>query len=330
MYEADDGLFFQPGNTVTSLIRDRIGCGLVMLSWVMKMIWYHGEKKASSYFEGWYLKCQTSDGRCFALIPAIHIDDDGCKTASIQVLTENQSWWLSFPGDAFHAQKDVFYVQIGSNIFSKHGMELAIHEDGIDLEGKIRFGSLEPLRYSIMGPFEMIPNMECAHGIISMKHRLKGKVSINGETLHFDEGIGYIESDRGCSFPSSYLWAQDIWTDSSFMLSIAKIPLGKLTFTGCISAIHLNGKEYRIATYLGARVKQWNAQYASVQQGRYLLEVEVLRKQEHPLKAPCTGSMLRTVHESLCAVIRIRFMRGDKVLLDRTTDRAGFEFSNDP
>lgn len=73
MYEADDGLFFQPGNKVTSLIRDRIGCGLVMLSWVMKMIWYHGEKKTSSYFEGWYLKCQTRDGRCLALIPAIHI-----------------------------------------------------------------------------------------------------------------------------------------------------------------------------------------------------------------------------------------------------------------
>lgn len=114
------------------------------------------------------------------------------------------------------------------------------------------------------------------------------------------------------------------------MLSIAKIPLGKLTFSGCISAIHLNGKEYRIATYLGARVIQWNAQYASVQQGRYLLEVEVLCKQEHPLKAPCTGRMMRTVHESLCSVIRIRFMRGDKVLLDRTTDRAGFEFSDDP
>ncbi len=294
------------------------------------MIWYHGEKKTRSYFEGWYLKCQTKDGRCLALIPAIHVDGEGCKTASIQVITENHSWWLPLPGDSFHAQKDLFHVQIGSNIFSKLGMELAIHEDGIDLEGKIRFGSFQPLHYSIMGPFEMIPSMECAHGIISMKHSLKGEVILNGDVFHFDEGIGYIETDRGISFPSSYLWAQDVWADGSFMLSIAKIPLGKLTFTGCICAILLDGKEYRIATYLGARVKQWNAQYASIQQGRNWLEVEVLSKKKQPLKAPCTGRMMRTVHESLCSAIRIRLMRGNEVLLDRMTDRAGFEHSESP
>lgn len=291
------------------------------------MIWYHGDKKTRSYFEGWYLKCQTRDGRSLALIPAIHIDVDGRKTASIQVITENQSWWLDFPGDAFHAQRELFRVQIDGNIFAKHGMELVIHENGIDLEGKIRFSSLEPLRYSIMGPFEMIPSMECAHGIISMKHSLKGEVTLNGDVFHFDGGIGYIESDRGSSFPSSYLWAQDVWVDGSFMLSIARIPLGKLRFTGCICAILLNGKAYRIATYLGARVNQWSSQSALIEQGKYSLEVELLKKREQPLRAPCMGSMLRTVHESLGSVIRIRFMRGDKVLFDRTTDWAGFEFS---
>ena len=206
-------------------------------------------------------------------------------------------------------------------------MELAIHEDGIDLEGKIRFGPFQPLRYSIMGPFHILPNMECSHGIISMKHSLKGKVTLNGDVFHFDGGIGYVESDRGSSFPSSYLWAQDVWADGSFMLSIAKIPLGKLRFTGCISAIHLNGKEFRIATYLGARVKHWSSQSALIEQGRYSLEVELLNKWEQPLRAPCTGSMLRTVHESICSAIRIRLLRGNEVLLDRTTDRAGFEYS---
>lgn len=103
------------------------------------MIWYHGDKRLKSYFEGWYLKCQTKDGQCLALIPAIHIDGDGCKAASIQVITENQSWWLHFPGDLFHAESEHFLVQIDGNVFSKHGVELAIHEDGIDLVGKIRF-----------------------------------------------------------------------------------------------------------------------------------------------------------------------------------------------
>lgn len=149
------------------------------------MIWYHGDKRLKSYFEGWYLKCQTKDGQCLALIPAIHIDGDGCKTASIQVITENQSWWLHFPGDLFNTEREDFLVQIGGNVFSKHGIELAIHEDGIDLVGKIRFGPFQPFRYSIMGPFEFLPKMECAHGVISMKHRLEGALLINDERIDF-------------------------------------------------------------------------------------------------------------------------------------------------
>ncbi len=291
------------------------------------MIWYHGDKRTKSYFEGWYLKCQTKDGQCLALIPAIHIDGDGCKTASIQVITENQSWWLHFPGDLFHAEREHFLVQIDGNVFSKHGVELAIHEDGIDLVGKIRFGPFQPLRYSIMGPFEFLPKMECAHGVISMKHRLEGELLINDERIDFHGGIGYIESDRGSSFPSSYLWAQDTWAEGSFMLSIAEIPFGRLSFTGCICAINLDGKEYRIATYLGARVGKWSSTFGSVRQGRYLLEVEVLKKRELPLKAPYAGKMKRTVHESLHSTIRIRFSSGAKTLLDRITEMAGFEFS---
>ena len=294
------------------------------------MIWYHGEKKTRSYFEGWYLKCQTKDGRCLALIPAIHIDDSGDRTASIQVITQERSWWLKFPGLNFRVKKKSFRVQIGDNVFSEHGIELKIHDDGIDLSGSIIFSPFTSLHYSIMGPFEFLPKMECAHGVISMKHNLQGELLINDERINFDGGIGYIESDRGRSFPSSYLWVQDTWAEGSFMLSIAEIPFGGLNFTGCICAILLDGKEYRIATYLGARVRNWSSNYASIRQGRYSLEVEVLKKGELPLKAPCAGKMIRTIHESLCAAIRIRFLNGEKILLDRTTDMAWFEYSQNP
>ena len=41
------------------------------------------------YFEGWYLKCQTRDGRALALIPAVHQDRTGRRSASLQVLAED-------------------------------------------------------------------------------------------------------------------------------------------------------------------------------------------------------------------------------------------------
>lgn len=292
----------------------------------LKMKYYHGDQKTNSYFEGWYFKCQTQDGTCIALIPAIHIDGDCRRTASIQVITEDQSWNISYPGEKFSAQTGMFHIQIGRNVFSNLGMELHIHQDGIDLEGKIDFGPFRPLKYPIMGPFQAVPNMECSHGVISMKHSLKGEILLNGEPFDFNDGSGYIESDRGTSFPSSYLWAQDVWEEGSLMLSIGEIPMGKWNFTGCICVVLLNGKEHRIATYLGAKVLQWSSTYAEVRQGRYRLELEVLNQDSHPLKAPHTGDMIRTVHESLCSVLRIRLMKGTNTMLERLTRHAGFEF----
>ena len=45
--------------------------------------YYHGAGRAGPYFEGWYLKCQTKDGRGLALIPALHVDRAGRRSASL-------------------------------------------------------------------------------------------------------------------------------------------------------------------------------------------------------------------------------------------------------
>lgn len=290
------------------------------------MLYYYADKKAGPYFEGWYLKCQTKAGKTLALIPAIHIDKAGTRNASIQVISEEQSWWLKYPGDSFSAATELFRVQIENNIFSAQGIELNIHADGINLEGRIIFSPFSHLKYPIMGPFQFVPNMQCAHGVISMRHTLKGELLLNDVRYDFSEGTGYIESDRGSSFPSAYLWAQDVWAEGSFMLAIARIPFGKLSFTGCICAILINGREYRIATYLGAKVKQWSSHDTEIEQGRYRLELKVLNKRELPLKAPDEGKMVRTIQESVSSALRIRITQGKKVLVDRLTYCAGFEY----
>ena len=38
------------------------------------------------------------------------------------------------------------------------------------------------------------------------------------------------------------------------MLSVAEIPMAKMHFTGIIGVVLWKGREYRLATYLGARV----------------------------------------------------------------------------
>ena len=48
------------------------------------------------YFEGWYLKHQA-DGKMIAFIPAVHAGITGEWEASVQVITGEGSWCVSYP-----------------------------------------------------------------------------------------------------------------------------------------------------------------------------------------------------------------------------------------
>lgn len=294
--------------------------------------YYHGARRRGAYFEGWYFKLQTKDGDALAAIPALHMDAAGRRSASLQVITGNKSWWLEYPEREFHALEDRFQIQIGKNRFSDQGVWLDVERDGLSLHGTLRCGPLSPLRSDIMGPFRFFPGMQCAHGVISMAHPIEGTLNLNGRVMDFSGGTGYIETDRGRSFPSAYLWTQCGWQGSrrnSLMLSIATIPLPIGSFTGCICAVLYDGREYRLATYRGAHIEGWSGSGAAIRQGKYRLEVALLDGRGHPLRAPVEGKMGRTIRESLCAKVRCRFWAGQSLLFEHTDDYASFEFSDE-
>ncbi len=292
--------------------------------------YFHGANKSGPYFEGWYFKCQTQDGQSLALIPAFHISENGHQSASIQVVADKQAWYLDYPAPAFAASQDSLHITIGENRFSDTGLYLNLEQDNLSLYGKVEFGSFQMLEADIMGPFKWFTNMECAHSVLSMRHRLQGRLEINASVFDFSGGIGYIEADRGRSFPTTYLWTQCLWDNCSLMLSVATIPLGKMHFTGCICAIVLDGHEYRLATYRGVRVLNWSPKGANLRQGKYRLEVELLDQKPQPLRAPSTGNMSRTIHESLCTKVRYRFWQGNELLFDHIDDSASFEYAQKP
>lgn len=293
----------------------------------MKQFFY-GKNKEVPYFEGWYFKCQTRNGSSLALIPAMNISEDGNKSVSLQVITEDNAWWMEYPASSFVVSRDFLNVRIDRNLFFETGVILNVDMEGLSLHGEVIFGPFQTLKTDIMGPFRWLGNMECAHSVVSMGHWLQGKLKLNGCTLHFDGGMGYIEADRGRSFPDTYLWTQCIWENCSFMLSIATIPFGKHQFTGCICAIVLNGMEHRIATYRGAKIEEWSDRGAILIQGKYKIEVELLEQSVQKLRAPLDGNMSRTVHESLCAKVRYRLWQGGELLLDHTDYHAGFEYGD--
>lgn len=294
------------------------------------MKYFHGENKAGPYFEGWYLKHQSKDGRALALIPALHIDSGGRSSASLQVISGSRSWWLEYPLRQLHASRDRFSVRLGASRFNRQGMVVDICQDGLSLKGTLAYGPFTPLTSDIMGPFRLLAGMQCSHGVISMGHSLTGQLTLNGEVIDFTGGRGYIETDRGRSFPEAYLWTQCAWegtASASLMLAAATVPLPVGSFTGCICAVLYNGEEYRLATYRGAKIERWSPAMIAVRQGSYRLIAKLQKASSQPLQAPVDGSMRRTIRESLCAEVRYCFWKGQELLFRHTDRCASFEYS---
>lgn len=276
----------------------------------------------SGYFYGWYFKCQ-SDTQTLAVIPAVHRTGRK-RTCSLQIITEERSWTVSFLGEAF--QKRGGTIAIGKNRFGNRGIRLSVCAPGLKVKGKLAFGDLFPLRYDIMGPFSLVPFLECRHSIWSMKHKVWGNVSVNGKTFSFDGAQGYWEGDRGRSFPREYIWTQCSFPEGALMLSVADIPMGSFRFRGLIGVVLLDGREYRFATYLGAKIGEIGNGRVKVMQGCMELEAELLERNGKPLKAPAQGDMARTIRESAACKARYRFRKDNRTLLALESDRASFEY----
>lgn len=275
------------------------------------------------YFCGWYFKCQ-SDTQTLAVIPAVHRSKKK-QSCSVQLITEECAWNIDFPYKFYHHKKD-FRIQIGKNRFSRKGIELCLHTPECSAVGTLRFGAFSPIRYDIMGPFRYIPFMECRHSVLSMKHTVNGKLCINGAAYRFQDAVGYIEGDRGYSFPKEYAWTQCCFRDGSLMLSVADIPFGFFHFTGIIGVVQWHGKEYRLATYLGAKAVRIKNGELVVRQGKAVLKVRLIKKHAHPLRAPVSGAMRRTIHESASCSASYCFQKNGHTLFSFETTKASFEY----
>lgn len=279
-------------------------------------------QKDRGYFKGWYFKCETGD-QTVAFIPSLH-QTGGEETALLQIITDSGAYAVPFAHIEYREKP--LRVRIGNCRFSEKGITLNLDADGVSLHGALQFRALSPLRSDIMGPFAFVPFMQCRHSVYSMAHRIDGLIVLNGKEYRFQNGTGYIEGDRGYSFPSQYLWTQCRFETGSLMLSVADIPFCGFHFTGVIGAVLRNGKEYRIATYLGAKPVRIGNRSVTVRQGDYVLTARLLSPQGQPLFAPVNGAMNRTIHESAACRAAYRFSFRDTVLCEFVSDRACFEF----
>ena len=303
---------------------------------------FQGNLKKRSYFEGWYIKCLSDDlSRSIAFIPGISLGND--SHAFIQVNTSGQhTEYLKFSLDDFHYETDRFTVAVGHSFFSDRGIRLDYEKDGMSMHGELIFENAHPfskhyMSPGIMGPFTFAPFMECYHGVVSMRHRIRGTLTVNGVEYGFENGIGYIEKDWGRSFPSSWIWTQanpfqD--SDASFMLSVARVPYLGMHFTGIVGFLNAGNDIYRFGTYLGHRLKsleqhEWGVDIL-VKNTRHTLRVHAELGEGGGLLAPVNGDMTRQMKESLDSTLHVELRdRKDRLLFNDTSHIAGLEISGE-
>ncbi len=274
-----------------------------------------------NYFKGWYFKC-SGENQTIAFIPSFHCC--GEKNAFLQIITDKNAFNLLF--SQLKYREEPLIVKIGKNVFSEKRVKLDVKTNELTAQGSLRFGELTPIRYDIMGPFKYVPFMQCRHSVYSMSHSVDGTLTLNGKRYEFYNGAGYIEGDCGASFPKRYVWTQCHFKNGSLMLSVADIPVCGICFTGIIGVVMMNGKEYRIATYLGAKLKHIGKNTVTVMQDGYELTARLVKKNAHPLSAPINGKMSRTIHESASCTAYYRFSYKGITICEFTGDRASFEF----
>ena len=168
-----------------------------------------------------------------------------------------------------------------------------------------------------------------------MKYNINGFININKQKINFNNDIGYIEKDWGCSFPKNYVWIQGNNFKNkniSFMLSIADIPFKIFHFKGHICSLMIDNKEYRFATYNGSKIIKQdfknNTLHIILKKGRYQLNVKTKYLKGFKLLAPIKGKMNKNILESISSVISVTLKKDNKIIFSDTSTNCGLEIVN--
>jgi hypothetical protein len=316
---------------------------------IMSPILFQGNQAGAKYFEGWYYKQVSKDGRAaISLIPGVSLakGDYHCFVQYIYANLDEaaqetiKTGYLKYSLDQFVTIDSPFAIRIANNAFSESKISLTLEDENLTIRGTLSLGAFREIKTSvvmpnIMGFFAYFPKMECYHGVISMEHTLHGILKINGKETDFNGGKGYLEKDWGTSFPARYIWVQCNHfkrKNACVFCSVADIPFLNKTFRGFICCLIADGDEYRFATYNRSKLKveRLTGEEISLlfEHGKTKLRVEAKMKNTGTLIAPKLGKMQEIIKEELFGEVKFTLYNGQNtVIYEDAGNMAGIEVS---
>jgi hypothetical protein len=317
----------------------------------LRAIWqparYHGHRQRRNFFEGWYFKfVDAAEQHVQAVIPGVFLGSDPTTSHSfVQVLDglTGHSTYHRYPLDQFWASEREFDLRVGPNRFRADRFTLDIADADRSLRGELCFDGITPWPVTItspgiMGPYAFAPFMECYHGVVSLDHVVRGSLIMNGGSINFDQGRGYIEKDWGQAFPQAWIWAQTNHFDhpgTCLTVSVATIPWLGSSFRGFIIGLWHKRQLYRFATYTSAKIESLRLTDTHVMlriaDKKHRLEIDAARSEGGLLHAPYRTDMLQRVTESLTATVDVRLIElsSERVILAGTGRHAGLEINGE-
>jgi tocopherol cyclase len=320
---------------------------MTWLSTVLHPERYHGHGRRPPFFEGWYYKLVDAAGEArYAVIPGVFLSEDPAVAhAFVQVLdgSTGDATYHRYPVDAFRAARRSLHVQVGPNRFTDRVVELDLEGHGRVVRGRVELGRLEPWPVrvwspGIMGPYALVPWMECNHGVVSFDHELLGELHIDGRPVSFTGGRGYLEKDWGAAFPAGYVWMQTNHfaanPGTSLTASIAIIPWRGSAFPGFIIGLWHEGRLHRFATYTRARTTHLELTDDHVDwtvvDRHHELRLRARRAEGGLLYGPTREDMASRVGETMRASVGVRLThRTYGVLFEDEGLHAGLEVHGD-
>lgn len=176
-----------------------------------------------------------------------------------------------------------------------------------------------------MGFYNYFNFMQCYSQVCAVDMDLNGSLCINGKTINFSGGKGYIEKNWGKAFPYSWIWIQsNCFSTKSAALtcSIGHVPFFTGSFKGFLIGLYIDSNFYTFSTInrskLHIEIKSSDV-IITVVNSKYKLTLTTRHDKTKfmLLYGPRDGKMIPLVNENLLGEV-------DLVLKDRINNNIIF------
>ena len=260
---------------------------------VMNPEWYHGHTHSAPFFESWTYKLVTANqDAVYAIIPGVFMNVGGSNNhAYVQVLDGISGESTYFRMGSFEAEPNGFDLRMDQCSFSADALSLHIDNDFGTAQGELSFGSLRPWPTTLFSPGAMgktgwLPNMKYRHSVLSFDHVIDGELTLNGKTVDFSGGRGYLKNEWGVTYPKASVWMQCNNFDTpdtslSAVAYLAPTPFDSEFAAFSVGLWHDN-QLFTFGNYNGAKVARFDVTDSSVDWVLYTNKHELTIKATRP------------------------------------------------